>query len=132
MPSPLEEIEMITSEIPIRVPELLLALVFILGGLGALRNPQPRAEQLARFWLPSPILLVRLNAMLMIAAGLALALNMMPGLASAVLAAALVPTTVFGHPFWAAEGTARQEQLAHFIKNLAVLGGLVAMAVAVQ
>ena len=67
-----------------------------------------------------------------IIAGLALALNIMPGLASATLAAVLVPTTVLGHPFWAAEGTARQEQLAHFIKNLAVLGGLVAMTVAVQ
>ena len=123
---------MITWEIPIRVAELLLALVFVLGGLGTLRNPQPRAEQLARFRLPFPILLVRLNAVVMITAGLALALNIMPGLASAVLGAVLVPTTVFGHPFWAAEGTARQEQLAHFIKNLAVLGGLVAMIVAVQ
>ena len=119
---------MITSEILIRVAELLLAGVFVLGGLATLRNPQPRAEQLARFRFPFPILLVRLNAMLMMAAGLALALNILPGLASVVLAAVLVPTTVFGHPFWAAEGTARQEQLAHFIKNLAVLGGLLAMA----
>jgi putative oxidoreductase len=42
-----------------------------------------------------------------------------------------VPTTVVGHAFWIAEGTARQEQLAHFVKNVAVLGGLVAMIVAV-
>ena len=33
MPSLLEEIEMITWEIPIRVAELLLALLFVLGGL---------------------------------------------------------------------------------------------------
>jgi putative oxidoreductase len=123
---------MIASDILIRVAELLLAVVFVLGGIATLRNPQPRAEQLARFRLPFPIPLVRLNAVVMITAGLALALNIMPGLASAVLAAVLVPTTVFGHAFWAAEGTARQEQLAHFIKNLAVLGGLVAMAIAVQ
>ena len=124
---------MITSEVLVRVAELLLAVVFVLGGLATLRYPQPRAEQLARFRLPFPILLVRLNGVVIIAGGLALALNIMPGLASATLAAVLVPTTVLGHPFWAAEGAAaRQEQLAHFIKNLAVLGGLVAMIVAVQ
>lgn len=123
---------MITSGILIRVAELLLAVVFVLGGLATLRNPETRAEHLARFQLPFPILLVRLNAVVMVAAGLALALNIRPGLASAVLAAVLVPTTVFGHAFWAATGTARQEQLVHFIKNLAVLGGLVAMAAAVQ
>jgi uncharacterized membrane protein YphA (DoxX/SURF4 family) len=56
----------------------------------------------------------------------------MPALASVVLAAVLVPTTLVGHAFWMAEGTARQEQLAHFIKNLAVLGGLVAIFLAVR
>jgi uncharacterized membrane protein YphA (DoxX/SURF4 family) len=123
---------MTSSEILVRVAELLLALVFVLGGLATLRNPQPRAEQLARFRFPFPIFLVRLNAVVMVAGGLALALNVMPVVASAVLAAVLVPTTVFGHAFWVAEGTGRQEQLAHFIKNLAVLGGLVAMTVAVR
>jgi uncharacterized membrane protein YphA (DoxX/SURF4 family) len=123
---------MIAPEGLIHIAEVLLAIVFVLGGLLTLRNPQLRADQLARFRLPFPILLVRLNAVVMIAAGLALAWNIMPGTASAVLAAVLVPTTVFGHPFWAVEGTARQEQLAHFIKNLAVLGGLVAMIVAVR
>ena len=122
---------MITSHMLIRAAELLLALVFILGGLATWRNPQPRAEQLARFHLPHPLLLVRLNAAVMVIAGSALALNILPGVASAVLAAVLVPTTVLGHAFWAAEGPARQEQLAHFIKNLAVLGGLVAISVAV-
>jgi uncharacterized membrane protein YphA (DoxX/SURF4 family) len=115
----------------IHVAEVLLALVFVLGGLATLRHPQTRADQLARFRLPLPNVLVRLNAAVMVVAGLALALNFAPGLASAVLALVLVPTTVFGHAFWAAEGVARQEQLAHFIKNLAVLGGLVATAVAV-
>jgi uncharacterized membrane protein YphA (DoxX/SURF4 family) len=122
---------MIAPDNLIRIAEVLLALVFVLGGLVALRHPQLRADQLARFGLPFPILLVRLNAVVMIAAGLALAWNIMPVMASAVLAAVLVPTTLLGHPFWTVEGTARQEQLAHFIKNLAVLGGLLAMIVAV-
>ena len=115
----------------LHIAELLLGVLFVPGGLLALRNPQPRAEQLARFGLPLPLLLVRLNAAVMVVAGSALALNIMPGPASIVLAAVLVPTTLVGHAFWTADGAARQEQLAHFIKNLAVLGGLMAMIVAV-
>jgi uncharacterized membrane protein YphA (DoxX/SURF4 family) len=95
----------------IHVAEGMLAPVFVLGGLLTLRNPQSRAEQLARLRLPFPLLLVRLNAAVMIIAGSALALNIMPALASASLALVLVPTTVVGHAFWIAEGTARQEQL---------------------
>lgn len=114
----------------LHLAEVLLALVFVLGGFATLRDPQPRAAQLARLRLPVPILLVRLNAGVMVVAGAALALNIAPRLASAFLAVVLVPTTVFGHAFWTAEGAARQEQLAHFIKNIAVLGGLAAMVIA--
>ena len=53
---------MTLSEILVRAAALLLALVFVLGGLATLRNPQQRAEQLVRFRFPFPILLVRLNA----------------------------------------------------------------------
>ena len=123
---------MITWESLVHAAEVLLALVFVLGGLLTLRDPTPRAAQLVRFGLPFSLQLVRLNAAVMVVAGSALALNIMPGPASLVLAAVLVPTTLAGHAFWTAEGAARQEQLAHFIKNLAVLGGLLAMSVAVR
>ena len=116
----------------LHLAEVLIALVFLLGGLSTWRNPQPRAAQLAKFGLPLPTVLVRLNAAVMLVAGAALALNIEAALASAVLAIVLVPTTVVGHAFWMAEGNARQEQLAHFIKNVAVLGGLVAMTIAAR
>ena len=116
----------------LHVAEVFLALVFLLGGLSTWRNPQPRAAQLARLSLPQSTVLVRLNAAVMVIAGAALALNIAAALASAVLALVLVPTTVVGHAFWTADGHARQEQLAHFIKNVAVLGGLVAMTIAAR
>jgi putative oxidoreductase len=101
----------------LHVAEVLLALVFVLGGLSAWRNPHPRAAQLAKFRLPLPAVLVRLNAAVMLLAGAALALNIEAALASAVLAIVLVPTTVAGHAFWTADGNARHEQLAHFITS---------------
>jgi len=114
----------------LRLAEVLLSLIFVLGGLGTLRDPEPRAKQLVRFSLPLPMLLVRVNGAIMVVGGLALALNFRAALASIALAAVLLPTTIVGHAFWAEEGPRRQQQRVHFVKNLAVLGGLIAMIVA--
>lgn len=37
----------------------------------------------------------------------------------------LLPTTILMHPFWAFEGTAKDLETLLFMKNLAILGGLV-------
>lgn len=36
----------------------------------------------------------------------------------------LIPATIIMHQFWFVEGAAREMQLTHFLKNLAILGGL--------
>ena len=116
----------------LRIAEVLIALLFVLGGLATLRDQQSRTEPLVRLGLPFPKVLVRLNGAVMVVAGLALAANIRPVLASAALVAVLVPTTLAGHAFWLVDGAARQQQMAHFMKNMAVVGGLLALTVAVQ
>jgi len=37
----------------------------------------------------------------------------------------LIPTTIIMHQFWFVEGAAREMQLTHFLKNLAIMGGLI-------
>jgi putative oxidoreductase len=108
----------------LHVAEILIAFIFIAGGMSTLRDPQPRVEEIARLRFPLPELAVRINAALMIVAGIALALNIQAALASLVLAMLLVLTTVFGHAFWTEQGQRRQLQMANFFKNLAILGGL--------
>jgi uncharacterized membrane protein YphA (DoxX/SURF4 family) len=59
-----------------------------------------------------------------------LATGRLPRVAATVLAVSLVPTTLAGHRFW--EGTdpqARAAQRIHFLKNTAMLGGLILAAV---
>jgi putative oxidoreductase len=108
----------------LHIAEISLAFVFIAGGMSTLRNPRPRVEEIARVRFPVPELAVRINAALMVVAGIALALNFQAALASLLLALLLVPTTVFGHAFWIEEGQRRQLQMSNFFKNLAILGGL--------
>lgn len=44
---------------------------------------------------------------------------------AALLALFLIPATIIMHQFWFVEGSMREQQLAHFLKNLAILGGLI-------
>ena len=107
----------------------LLASMFVVGGLDALRKPGGRVEAVRAAGLSSPEQLVRANAATHLVGGLALATGRFPRLAALALAGSLVPTTYVGHPFWAApDGAAKQQQQVHFLKNLGLLGGLLLAA----
>ncbi len=117
----------------------LIALPFVRGGWHTFAKPESRAElagptierlRAALPFLPDDrVLLVRANAAVQVAAGLALATGKAPRLAATVLAASLVPTTIGGHAFWAIDDPARRSmQLTQFGKNLAMLGGLLLAA----
>jgi uncharacterized membrane protein YphA (DoxX/SURF4 family) len=105
---------------------LLLAPMFIHGGFQAASEPAHRVQAADRLGLPQPELVVRLNGAAMVVGGVALALGIKPRWAAALLAFCLVPTTYAGHPFWTMEpGRDRTMQEINFLKNTAMLGGLV-------
>ena len=122
-----------------KVARPLLAAMFVKGGYDAFMTPGGRAAKAAPLvnrvagplGLPNdPELLVRANGLAMAGSGLLLALGRFPRVASTVLAATLVPTTVAGHPFWEeTDPAARKQQQIHFLKNLSMLGGVLLAAV---
>ena len=119
----------------------MLASMFVVGGVNALKNADalatraqpvadkvvPRVQRLAP-QVPIPTnttTLVRLNAGAQILAGAALATGRAPRLASTLLAATLVPTTLAGHRFWEeTDPAAKGNQRIHFFKNVSMFGGL--------
>ncbi len=122
-----------------RVARPMLAAMFVVGGLDQLKHPGAKAD-MARplvdtvapvLGLPDDTeLLVRANGVTMVGAGSLLALGRLPRIASTLLAATLVPTTVAAHAFWEEQDpTARAQQRVQFLKNLGLLGGLLLAAV---
>jgi putative oxidoreductase len=108
-----------------RLARPMLASMFIVGGFDALRQPGPRIEAARKAGLTDPERLVRVKALADLAAGLALATDRVPRLASLALAGSIVPTTYVGHPFWQEKDkAARKQQQIHFFKNVGLLGGL--------
>lgn len=119
----------------------MMASMFVVGGVHALKNTDAMASRarkvtdrvvpLAQRAVPGapiptdPATLVRINALTQIGAAAALATGTAPRLASAVLAASLVPTTVSGHPFWEeSDPQAKSAQKVQFFKNVSMFGGL--------
>ena len=119
----------------------MLASIFVVGGVNALRNTaghaaaaKPVADRLvplakkAAPGAPIPTdaaTLVRINAGAQILAAAALATGRAPRLSATVLAASLVPTTLAGHRFWEeSDPQAKTMQRLQFAKNTSILGGL--------
>ncbi|MFD0519266.1 DoxX family membrane protein [Paractinoplanes durhamensis] len=122
----------------------MLASVFVVSGVRILINPgDARVEAAKRVTdhvgpllekvdprIPSDARsLMRIKAASDVVAGLALATGHLTRPAAAVLAAGLVPTTIAGHPFWSAGKPERDAHQTQFLKNLALLGGLLLAAV---
>ncbi len=122
-----------------RLARPMLAATFIYGGIDTLRNPGPKVKLAedtvgpvvnAVPQLSNAEQVVKLDAAVKVAAGVALALGKFPRLSSAALVASLIPTTYSGHPFWQeSDPVKRKQQLLHFLKNTSMLGGLLLAAV---
>jgi putative oxidoreductase len=123
-----------------RIARPMLASMFVVGGVDALRNPKekvPAAEPVAPElgkrlpYLPEDTeTLVKINGAVMVGAGLLLATGRVPRLASLALAATLVPTTAAAHRFWEEQDPrTRSLQQIQFFKNVGLLGGLLLAAV---
>ncbi|TWF94484.1 DoxX family protein [Saccharopolyspora dendranthemae] len=128
-----------------RLARPMLASIFIMGGIGALKDTPNHAKGVApmlekaidpvRDSLPEQVptdteTLVRIDAGVKIGAGALLALGKFPRLASLLLAGSIVPTTLAAHRFWEQDDPQqRAEQQIHFLKNLGLLGGVLLAAV---
>lgn len=119
---------------------IMMSSMFVAGGLDALLHPEPKApiarDVAAMVAASIPGLpeqdtetLIRLNGGVQVGAGALLALGRLPRLSALALAGSLVPTTFAGHRFWEQEDEAqRKQQQIHFLKNVAMFGGLLLAA----
>ncbi len=128
-----------------RIARPLLATPFVYGGISTLRKPQDRvpgarpvvekltetADKQLPVELPKDVeQYVKLNAGVQVGAGALLALGRLPRLSALALAGSTVPTTLAGHRFWDEQDPKVQfEKIAHFVKNVGMLGGLLLAAV---
>ncbi len=126
-----------------RIARPMLSAVFISRGVESLRSPKPAAdaarptlEGLSK--LPDPVgtnvpsnaeTVARINAAVQIGGGLLLATGKLPRLASAALAASVVPGSLGGHMFWNQSDPGRKaDERRAFLTDVSLIGGLIIAA----
>jgi uncharacterized membrane protein YphA (DoxX/SURF4 family) len=112
----------------------MLAPMFVAGGLDAFRNPEGKAPKAAAVTTPvagalglpdDPRAFVRFNGAVQVLGGAMLGAGKYPRIAALALVGSLIPTTLAGHHFWDLDDEKeRAAQRTQFLKNLAMLGGL--------
>jgi putative oxidoreductase len=101
---------------------IFLASIFIGSGLTKVADPSGTIGYMTAFGMPAPEVLLVGAIVCELGAGLALLFGFRPGWMAAALALYLVPTTLIFH-----HAVTEQAQLLQFLKNLSIIGGLLAV-----
>jgi len=105
----------------------LLALIFIFAGYHKIIGFEGTAGYMASQGLPIPQILLVAAIVIELIGGLMILLGWQARLAAAAIFLFLIPTTLVFHAFWTvspSDAMALQNQMNHFMKNLAIMGGM--------
>ncbi len=116
-----------TQGLPILVARILLALMFVLAGIGKLTGLEGTAGYIASKGLPMPMVLAAATGVLELVAGIMLIVGWQARWAALALALFTLVASVLFHNYWSMPAEQQMMQKLMFMKNLAVSGGLLAI-----
>jgi len=105
------------------VGRILIAVIFLMSGLSKLGAPGATIGYIASVGLPLPVLGFLIALAAEIGGGLLLLVGFQTRLIAALLAVFTLATAVFFHNNFADQNT-----MIHFLKNVAIVGGLLQVA----
>ena len=111
------------------VGRILLAAIFLVAGLRKLMAMAATVGYFTKLGLPVPEVLVYVAIIIEIGGALLLISGWKSRLAAWVLMIFVLIATFYAHRFWEISDAAQYgNQLNHFLKNLAIIGGLLFVA----
>jgi len=108
-----------SSNLSAATGRFLMAILFLLSGLGKIAAPAATQGFIASVGLPAPLVAYLGATTIEVAGGLLLLLGYRTRLVAVVLGAFTVLTAIFFH-----HNFGDQNQMIHFFKNIAITGGL--------
>src|ERR1041384_4491847 len=106
---------------------ILFALIFVAAAPGHFKSAE--INMAASHGVPMANFLVPFAGVLALVGGLCIAAGCYARLGAWLLVLFLIPVTVMMHNFWAVDDPAmKQDQMIHFLKNIAMLGGALMIA----
>lgn len=112
------------------VGRVLLSLIFILSGLGKIPHFNDVAGMMAGKGIPLASVALVITLLIEIGGGLLLLTGFQAKYAALVIVLWLIPVTLVFHHFWGIPAEQQQDQMVNFLKNVAIMGGLLVVAYA--
>lgn len=110
------------------VGRVLLAAIFLVSGFFKVAGYSQMVGYAAAKGLPLASVAIACAAAVEILGSLAILAGFKSRIVAWVLFLYLIPTTFLFHNFWAMHGMEQQDNTAHFLKNLGIMGGLLLLA----
>lgn len=111
------------------IGRLLIAAIFVFSGFGKITGFEGTVGYIASSGLPLPQLGAVLAIIVELGGGILLIVGWKTRWAAAAMLVFTVAAACIFHNFWAAAPDAAQNQMIHFMKNIAMAGGLVYVVV---
>jgi putative oxidoreductase len=102
---------------------ILIALIFLMAGLGKITGFEHTVGYIASKGLPLPQLAAIGAIIVELGGGILLVLGWQTRLVAAALFIFTAMTALFFHNFWAVPPDQAQNQMIHFMKNISMMGG---------
>ena len=107
---------------------ILLSLIFILSGLGKIGDGSGTAGSMAAKGMVAVPFFLTMAILFELGGGLTVLLGFKALLGAWALVFYLIPVSLIFHNFWAFTGAEQRMQVINFLKNLAIMGGLLLVA----
>jgi putative oxidoreductase len=112
-----------TADIVLLIGRILLGWIFVISAWGKLGNISGFTGYLTNLKVPAPGFWAWIGAIVEFVAGAALILGVGTRYAALLAIVFVVVATALAHRYWEYPAAQRQNQLNHFLKNLAIMGG---------
>ena len=110
------------------VGRILLALVFLVAGWRKLMALAGTAGYFAKLGLPMPEVLAWVAIVIELGGAILLIVGWQTRFAALLLALFTVIAAFAAHRFWEFDAAQQANQMNHFLKNLAIVGGMIILA----
>jgi len=107
---------------------LLLSLIFLMSGIQKVFNWEQTSQSMASQGMILVPLLLIAAIVIEVLGGLSVLLGFGERIGALGLFLFMIPTTLIFHDFWNFEGQEQRMEMIQFLKNLAIMGGLLLVA----
>ena len=106
------------------IGRIMLSLIFIFAGYHKIIGFDETVNSMATKGLPFSEILLVITIIIELGGGLLLLVGWQARWAATAIFLFIIPVTIVFHPFWSFEGQDAMMQYHKFMKNLAIMGGL--------